>query len=152
MLFATTGRHLYYAAPIKAFEMMGYATMQSMVMLEASKTGMLQGEIQGASSSLQTIVRVVAPSLWSNVYQWDVARGKPGQGFYLGLMVWNCFYFLLSRTLRSRPPPPPPEAMPRASSEASEAAKAAEGRAAAVAQGEEEGAEGTASEAGSEAE
>jgi|EP01046_Picozoa_sp_COSAG06_P042218 hypothetical protein len=47
--------------------------MQSMVMLEGSLTGMPQGELQGALSSLQTMCNVVAPLLWSGLYEWCAA-------------------------------------------------------------------------------
>jgi len=43
MAFATAGRNFYVAVPLNMFMMTGYAAMQSMLMLEGSKTGMAQG-------------------------------------------------------------------------------------------------------------
>ncbi len=46
---------------------------------------MAQGELQGAISNLQTVCRVAAPLLWSNLYAWGLARGQ-GWGRRLGFM------------------------------------------------------------------
>ena len=51
---------------------------------------MAQGELQGALSNLQTICRIIAPLLWSNLYAFGTRRGggwsKP---FYFGI-AWGC--------------------------------------------------------------
>merc|ERR1719460_3275761 len=76
--------------------MIGYAAMQSMVMVEGSKTGMAQGELQGAITSLQTICSVFAPKVWSIIYEWDVRRGSPGQGLCLGLAAVGALRLVMS--------------------------------------------------------
>lgn len=77
--------------------MTGYAAMQSMVMLEGSLTGMPQGELQGALSSLQTMCNVLAPTMWSSVYEWDVRRGSPGKAFYSSLAAMQALRLIMSR-------------------------------------------------------
>lgn len=85
---ATTGRDFFLAVPINMFMMTGYAAMQSIVMLEGSKTGMAQGELQGAISSLQTMCSVVAPIVPSprNVCGCTPTTGSCAFAFDQGLM------------------------------------------------------------------
>ena len=52
MAFATAGRNFYVAVPLNMFMMTGYAAMQSMLMLEGSKTGMAQGTSETNSSRM----------------------------------------------------------------------------------------------------
>ena len=41
-----------------------------------------QGELQGARSNLQTILRIVSPIAWGRMFSWGLERGRPGL-FYL---------------------------------------------------------------------
>ena len=52
MAFAAAGRNFYVAVPLNMFMMTGYAAMQSMLMLEGSKTGMAQGTSETNSSRM----------------------------------------------------------------------------------------------------
>ena len=94
---ASKGTHFYWTTPVNMFMMTGYAAMQSMVMLEGSLTGMPQGELQGALSSLQTMCNVLAPTMWSSLYEWDVRRGSPGRMFYSSLAAMQAFRLMMSR-------------------------------------------------------
>ena len=67
------------------------------VMREGSLTGMPQGELQWALSSLQTMCNVLAPTMWSSLYEWDVRRGSPGRMFYSSLAAMQAFRLMMSR-------------------------------------------------------
>ena len=71
--------------------------MQSMVMLEGSLIVMPQGELQGALSSLQTMCNVLAPTMWSSLYEWDVQRDSPGKIFYSSLAAMQVVRLIMSR-------------------------------------------------------
>ena len=55
---------------------------------------MAQGELQGALSNLQTICRIIAPLLWSNLY----AMGG-GNWLYFGAASGASVQFLLSMVI-----------------------------------------------------
>ena len=55
---------------------------------------MAQGELQGALSNLQTICRIIAPLLWSNLY----AMGG-GNWLYFGAACGASVQFLLSMVI-----------------------------------------------------
>ena len=55
---------------------------------------MAQGELQGALSNLQTICRIIAPLLWSNLY----ATGG-GNWLYFGAASGASVQFLLSMVI-----------------------------------------------------
>lgn len=77
------------------FLMTGYSALNTITMVEGTKAGMAQGELQGALSSLQTVCQVGAPIFWSSVHQYGIARGIPGM-FYLGISVVQVVRLALS--------------------------------------------------------
>ena len=83
---ATVGRHFYWAQPVGTLTMCGTTALSALTMVEGDRAGLLQGELQGALSSLQMMVQVVAPFLWSRLHEAGVRAGAPGR-FHLGMVV-----------------------------------------------------------------
>lgn len=57
-----------------------------MTMVGGTAAGLARGELQGALSTMQSVVRVFVPLVWSRLYQLGVKRGTPGI-FYLGIAL-----------------------------------------------------------------
>ena len=59
-------------------------------MQAAVAVGMAQGELQGNISNLQTIMRILGPLVWGQIYSWGQARGRSELFYYpvaLGLLI-----------------------------------------------------------------
>ena len=93
-VFTTEVWHLYgntlLTSPFRALPQVGLKTP---TMQAAVAIGMAQGELQGAISNLQTICRILAPLLWSNLYAWGSKRGTSWVYYYW--IALGCFLQLL---------------------------------------------------------
>jgi MFS family permease len=76
---ATAGRHFYWAAPAAVLTTGASSALSAMTMVAGVEAGLLQGELQGALSSLQMVVHVLAPLGWTFLYDASVAAGAAGQ-------------------------------------------------------------------------
>lgn len=56
---------------------------------------MAQGELQGCYNNLQTVVRIIAPLLWSGLYSLGSARGQSST-FHLGVSAACLLQLVLS--------------------------------------------------------
>merc|ERR550514_1415948 len=79
---ATQKWHLYANLFItNPFRGLPAVALQTVTMQAAVQIGMAQGELQGCISNLQTVCRIVAPLLWSNLYSWGSSHGLPSVCF-----------------------------------------------------------------------
>lgn len=77
--------HLYIMLLLTSpFRMMSTLVLKAPTMQAATGAGLAQGELQGAISNIQTISRIIAPLVWSRLFVWGNARGRPNL-FYFGV-------------------------------------------------------------------
>merc|ERR550514_13912 len=88
---ATQKWHLYANLFItNPFRGLPAVALQTVTMQAAVQIGMAQGELQGCISNLQTVCRIIAPLLWSNLYSWCSSRLGDGRMFYYAIGL-GCF-------------------------------------------------------------
>ena len=92
---ATKGAHWYWAQPLFTFAMGSWTSLSAMSMVAGSDAGLARGELQGSLSTMQSTVRVVAPILWSQLYELGVRRGSPGS-FYFAIAAVHAARLALS--------------------------------------------------------
>jgi hypothetical protein len=76
---ASAGQHFYWAAPAALLTTGVSSALSAMTMVAGTEAGLLQGELQGALSSLQMVAHVLAPFGWTLIYDASVRAGVPGR-------------------------------------------------------------------------
>lgn len=102
---AMRGHHFYWAQPVGMLAIGGRTALSAITILEGDAAGLARGELQGATSSLQMMVQVLAPLVWSRLHQAGVRAGRPGC-FYHGLVAVHLARLLVTATLGHEPRPP----------------------------------------------
>ena len=70
-----------------------YVALKTANMQAGVAAGMAQGELQGCFNNLQTVMRIIAPLLWSGLYSLGSSKGRPGV-FHYGVSA-ACFVQLI---------------------------------------------------------
>ena len=83
------------AAVCGSFAMTSYSSQSALAMIEGKAVGFQQGELQAAIGSLSTVCSVLAPNIWSWLYELGSKRDRPG-AFYYGLATVQLLKLALS--------------------------------------------------------
>lgn len=80
---ATSGLHFYLLRPLRLTADVAELAMQFTTTHVGASEGIPQGELQAAISSLSTIVRIITPIAWGQIYSVGVAIGMPSLFYFV---------------------------------------------------------------------
>ena len=75
--------HHYAARPVGFLRPSAVAALNACLTLEGTSLGLAQGELRGAINNLSTIVQIISPIFWGQLYSAGVARGRPGAFYFV---------------------------------------------------------------------
>ena len=77
------GLHFYLLRPLRLTADVAELAMQFTTTHVGASEGIPQGELQAAISSLSTIVRIITPIAWGQIYSVGVAIGMPSLFYFV---------------------------------------------------------------------
>lgn len=109
--FVADGWMIYVALPLGALEGLAAPSLQSIIVKRctvsldnsAEKQGSIQGAVQGSLSSLQTLSKIIAATLATQLFSFGISEGvHPGTSFMFGATLNLLALFILHSQRRAK--------------------------------------------------